>query len=236
MLDGLLANARRALDAGLLDNAEVFIRQAAELSAVDERVLTLQRAILLVRRQRTAGESTLVASPSPPSPSFHARFDETLVGAAAPVLPPAPAWASTQPVSDGWSAKAPSPAVDGPGALFEQARLACARRIMWAAVEQAVQAVIAGADRRLLLEQAAWMDAGFVETCRTRIGDMNACPRPLDPPRELTSLRLSPESAFVLSRADGMSSLEEIVDTCGFPAAVTTVILAALATMGAFHL
>ncbi|NLN63253.1 MAG: hypothetical protein GX146_10290 [Myxococcales bacterium] len=76
----------------------------------------------------------------------------------------------------------------------------------------------------------------YRETCRetllrmyeSRIGDMTRIPKLLVPANELMWRNLDPTTGFVLSRFDGMSSFEDVIDISGLPRFETCRIIAKL--------
>jgi len=57
------------------------------------------------------------------------------------------------------------------------------------------------------------------------LGPLDSVPRVVMAPAELTKLSLDPRAGFVLSRVDGVTSLEEILDMCGMPREDATAVL-----------
>ncbi len=72
-----------------------------------------------------------------------------------------------------------------------------------------------------------------IRTSRHRAGDVPRVPRPLLTPDRVRELPIDPRVAFVLSRVDGQSTIETLIDVTGFEAGELLSILARLVRLGA---
>ncbi len=99
-------------------------------------------------------------------------------------------------------------------ALATQARAAYAAGDHGGAVV-AAEAALAIDDDEGVASMSARLDLAPVFTAY--LGDLSRQPALARPLEDITSLPIAPQSAFLLSRIDGMMSLEDVLDICGMP-------------------
>jgi hypothetical protein len=75
-------------------------------------------------------------------------------------------------------------------------------------------------------------DALLMETYLAALGGTEGCPVLAVEPRRVLTLPLGPQAAFVLSRIDGQSSVEDVLDMSSFPRVETLRILYDLLQQG----
>ncbi|MBL9015891.1 MAG: serine/threonine protein kinase [Myxococcales bacterium] len=99
-------------------------------------------------------------------------------------------------------------------ALAAQARTAHVAGDLGGAVV-AAEAALTLDDEERVAPMSARLDLAPVFTAY--LGDLSRQPALARPLEDITSLPIAPESAFLLSRIDGMMSLEDLLDICGMP-------------------